>query len=307
MPIVPDITEITLDQSPPDMSHIAPALKDVFDPSITSVANVTNVSSINTNHGNGPDAQRFDLVANTNSSTAFAVSPTASGESWHLNFRQTSAELIQNLIDPNADITDSTTTPPTVGTSGEESPENGGYAIRSGATINNVMYLVEFDDAMWILNSTGNEIKGAGYLGKTVTPLLGIGQGFGYHASNADSLTLSGTGIFENESGMGQVQQRVGDWAPPDSLKGVSLQNNWFSGNLMVQAVDVGVTQLPNSNFRDTYLVNKYSLLANQSETPGTMIDGGASSTDWVYFGEDGSTIVNEVIPWDTSITPDFA
>lgn len=286
--ITPDISDLDM-HSNMGVDDFANALKDYFDPSITDVSNSAYINGYNSNHNSSPVSDKFELVNNTNSFDAFTIAPTATGESFHINIQYNSGFIdIKGFIDPQASVTDATTTPPTISASGEPE-ESGGFN-----QLLNVEYedltIVEFDDAIIFLGLTsGNDgVETRRYIGKHFRYL-----------QKTFNQTLEGYSIN------GTTQFDLSNWTSPNNF--ISLKDGWVNDNIYVNPGWIQELNVPGISGQRTAAIPKYILNANFPAEPGTVIRAGASNTSFVHIGSNASTQYNEVIPWDPDYSPKFS
>lgn len=328
MAISPDITYIETGLSDnPTIDQLLPSLKDFFDSSITAVADSSNITSVDSNHGNGPNAQHFDLVSNTNSPTAFTVTPSDSNQGWHANLRYDSSEdtgpvTCFGFIDPNGEIIDATTSPPSHNfnaAKGTPDSEEGCWELEGNfwnnpRNVGSDYYVIEFNDAFIILNirASGDAIKGVGFMGRIFEPWFSgdFGSGLGYMSPTGvndgdGSMTLDSLFDRGNGSFSFQLSDQLWDTGQVSTtgahFPGLGIPANWFNGNFMPGIPHILVPP----NVDRIIGTPKYIMKANVEDAPGVVVDGG-SATDWVYVGEDSSTAYYSIVPWDSSLTPVF-
>lgn len=289
--ITPDISEFTVT----DASNLGPmtrALKDYFDGSITDPSNVNEIENYDSNH-NSFVSNRFDLVNNTNTEDSFTITPTASGESFHINLSYSfSFDDINALIDPQAGITDAgDNSSGSYVTSSTGEPEESGVTTLINDSRKNFV-VVEFDDALIFLlvsNSLGSVI-GEFYIGKHLRYL-----------QKSFRQNLGGFMVQNRE-----IQLDKSNWVNSNNF--TTLNPGWIDGNLYFNPDFLVESEVPNvsSGFR-ALGVSKYFYRASIPDYPGIVARAGSSNTSFVYTGSDPNTTYNTVIPWDPNYSPMFS
>lgn len=306
MAVVPDITAIELNVAAGSATEedFVKALHDYFDSSISSASGSSIVSSvIHENHSGGAnnggsstgplDSPNFDLVANTNSTTAFTIEPQSS-ETWHLNIKaSTGNDYADIFIDPQGGITDATTSSTSSTGNPTPSPEQWGFYTNSY----NKFYVVEFDDAFFIfaIASSENRIDVGGHAGKVVSPYPAtFGDGFGYGAGSSGGWGGASQGELQ------VIQYDVDKWATFSQKE--DFNNGWDTNDIRINFEDI---RPDTGGGKRSIGYAKYMLNCSIDETPGVVLDGG-TGTDYVFAHDSSTSSNNEIIPWDASITPIF-
>jgi hypothetical protein len=336
MALLPDITAIDIGSATRDMGSFMPALKDYFDQQKTTAGDSTNIDSIrqdnrgSTGASEGPaQSPRFSLVKNSNSPTAFTIQPKSADENWQFNLRIGSSNTDTRALggyDPQGKVSDpenpgtggiqdATVGPSSTNSTGnpEESPEEYAFTLTSGTGSNNVsssMYVIEFDDAFWILipGSSETSIKGGGgHIGKTINTIFpSISSGLSFHANrNVDDpeLWFNGEGIT---SPYNIVQFGLDQWEVNKADRSINNFNlGWKSGVDMAQTYGAFRIDTPDGREREIGIIKYFLVMRDQQETPGIVLDGG-SKTDLVFVDSDGNNTTPYVIPWDANLTPIF-
>jgi hypothetical protein len=302
MALVPDITDIEFSSASDGDIHRG--FKEFFDSSITDPANATYINSVSSNHGNGCDAQRFDLVANTNTATDFTINPTTAGVSFHINFRFdiNSNTNVHAMIDPQAGVTDAATDPPTLSSSGE--PEESPETLFRESSQTAWVTIVEFDDAFLVIEypSSMDKIDELGAIGKIYNAWF---PSFSAFFGIAKPKPLPFQNIFQqNADALYQIEQTT--WAGLDTaVSSPSVQKDFTNGNLMPNIWSFIEADLPGVTENRTIGPAQYIYVINNTASSGTRVDGG--NTDFAHVGDGAGGTSDEIIPWDANFTPRFS
>lgn len=231
----------------------------------------------------------------------FWFSCDAVGETWEGALSDDSG-AIDAAIDPNATFTSSTAVSDTSQWSGVE------LAVDFGSTRSADFYLVELPDAFFVLwlNASTSKIEEALHIGRifTAMPFQHPVDELGWLA---DDITETTNGWFRASS---------------SSLRNYAYQGDATWGNMFVKAAGSQM-DAPNGdripgpiviNFADVNVSDdrydagflKYCFVAPEkdSKPPGDFQGNGSDTFCHVYTGTTSDFFI---IPWDSTVTPDFA
>jgi hypothetical protein len=270
---------------------------------------------------------KFNVKANGPTDDGFTLTPVSGVENWELNFRRSSATEIQTMIDPLENITSpgDTVSAPTLTDSSEYSEEE--PCLQYSASYSARFYLIELDDALFILNMDAAETHTpvACHLGRVYIPFFSDGlngdnyaDGLGMLGHIPRTSTSSGSGYWLSgtsnscirmaQTGSGRAAPTA-SWYPagtplnPSSAESGSVQGVYRPRPVLIEANN---TYSSNENMAGYC---RYFLYGNggvtTSQPPGTVLDAGPGKDGWLFINyTNAATLL--LVPWDRDLIPVF-
>lgn len=244
----------------------------------------------------------------SNSADAFVLGCNKSGEDWEVCIRRSGTSDIIISMAPDGDYTDAgdASTAPTVSDAGNFSGE---ITISLAATRASDLYIVELDDAFFILlmNSAKTQIAEAWHIGRVYDsikyrrPVDEVGILAGY----LDFSSSSTAGFWLSTAAESLLYINAGKWVTPSG----SVISGAFYGSdgAREPAPVIGqFTNLSGANDRPHAFYLRYVDIAPESSTrpPGDTEDGTDDHFLYVESNTTGNT--RFLIPWDNTVA-DFA
>lgn len=296
MALQPDITEFELSSGDASMDYNLRFLKDFFDSS-KSVSDSSEITSVRTSHGNGFNAQRFGLVSNTNGTTSFTIEPQVQGENWQVNFQYDSDDWANVFFDPQGNITDATTDPPTTSSTGNPEESTNFRGLNSVYASGDYTYVVEFDDALivFITNTGNSNVPRISFIGRVFEPFFpSFEQGLGAVSPNRGNATE------------GHLQVKTDQWAPKDQIPVTTEFHQYMEWPGTGFNINVSMPVVANVNGPRPLGFIRYFFSTNIFRSIGDFATKPNLDETFCFMDEDktGNGTTNIVIPWDESLIP---